>query len=760
MPEIRVARQDTSETIKTIVETIDEKQGNYAETPHENGRTQFSLLKYVTTTLSSVKDFFDAKISSRASSIEAQAIKDKIGSPNPTQGNMTNVMNGLKLIHDDMPEAKTTVLEWESSPVEVGLWDPIPIQTFELYRNRHMTGAIGCYYKGYFYIGGNSTKQNSFMRYKAETLNDRWEILPDAPVTLNLYNFCFSYNDHIYWLGSYPATLNQFWRYNINLRIWERMADTPVASAYYGRGAFINGILYVVGMTTVPNSLYSYNPITNTWSSPLAAPGFNASNAAVAVYNNELYVFGTTVNQSVKYNPSTNIWIPLANPVTTSIGGWGCLIDSKIYIMGPTTTFKSYDIPNNTWEALPALPITIASRLGLTDGTLLYYFGLDANYLAVASQNPKLTTTWSYLWTGYMPTLPSNPSFVRKDNIVYIGGSATNLGQLATFDLISHDIGWEIPATSQLIAPPADLRNACAFEYKNELYFIGATVATAGTGNIFRKYNLVTKIWANLPNVPGNTLRSQAIVNNDEVYVLQGNTGGTGFWKYNFANNVWITLPATVAMLHVVAELYDDKIYTIQVNNVRTYDFSDGNWRLITDRAIAARLQTTGVAGTAIVGLFEGVIPIVILTPGNIPSSTLDEDDIYIITDTASQPLLKYSIPDRIGKPISVPPVAPQNGGLFVMNDWLYLVSPIGVAGAGYPNIYRCKLREMAWEPDILTPIKQGQEIFYTTTNNNLFLTFDNVRIASNTKWQAYNDGFIVTDWSKSVKGKIRAFLT
>jgi N-acetylneuraminic acid mutarotase len=225
-----------------------------------------------------------------------------------------------------------------------------------------------------------------------------------------------------------PATpLQTVFAYNPVTDSWSTRAPMPTARGSHGVAA-INGILYAVGGNSpagVFSTLEAYDPITDTWSTKTPMPTARYL-ISVTVLNGLLYaaggvdVIGNYLDTVEAYNPVTDSWATLSSmPTARQQPALGAL-DGKIYAAGGyTPTSGSLSVlevftPNDA-------PISDAGPdQSVNEGEAVQ---LDGS----ASSDPTPTGTLTFHWTqlaGTLVTLSNahiyNPNFTAP--FVQIGG--------------------------------------------------------------------------------------------------------------------------------------------------------------------------------------------------------------------------------------------------------------------------------------------------------------------------------------------------
>lgn len=283
---------------------------------------------------------------------------------------------------------------------------------------------------------------------------------------------------------------------------WQTLAPMPAARQELA-SAVLNGKIYVMagydenGNST--DSVFVYNPATDTWASAHPLPSLNNHNNA-AVAAGKLYSFGGRSLTTYLYDPLNDSWAPVATlnlgrGDTAAVG----VINDKIYVAGGDPAGNALEVFNpatNTWTILA--PMSVARNHcggGVINGKFYVVGGRGAAGAptALEAYDPQ-TNTWSV--RAPMPTGRSG-----------IGVGAVN-GELYVF-------GGEIPT----LHPEVEV------------------------------YNPGSNSWRSLPNMPAPRHGIWASVIGNKIY-LPGGGGVQGFGASDH-NDVFIipgpSSPATFA---------------------------------------------------------------------------------------------------------------------------------------------------------------------------------------------------------------------
>lgn len=175
---------------------------------------------------------------------------------------------------------------------------------------------------------------------------------------------------------------------NVNGGNWARIGDSMVQIAASPQSSLFqfqsacsyNGLIYLFGGWSSPtndNSLYSYNPITNTWKT-LATATTGCNSPGMVGLNGKIYAIGgatgsggtarfTSINNVQEYDIASNAWTNKANAPFSQVSGC-CTFGGLIYVVTGANytaaaativrTLWSYDPWQDKWASLTNHPNT------------------------------------------------------------------------------------------------------------------------------------------------------------------------------------------------------------------------------------------------------------------------------------------------------------------------------------------------------------------------------------------------------------------
>ncbi len=153
--------------------------------------------------------------------------------------------------------------------------------------------------------------------------------------------------------------------------LWERRADYPIQATEVSAAAIAGKLYAVCGLTAQGsvNSLYIYDPRTDTWSAGAPAPiAGGADHCNVAAAGGKLYLVGAIRIGSAfidgnthEYDPPANRWTTIGRMIVPRGASGVAAIGSRIYVAGGLTAagsvadFEVFDTETRQWTRLPGM---------------------------------------------------------------------------------------------------------------------------------------------------------------------------------------------------------------------------------------------------------------------------------------------------------------------------------------------------------------------------------------------------------------------
>jgi N-acetylneuraminic acid mutarotase len=336
-------------------------------------------------------------------------------------------------------------------------------------------------------------------------------------------------NDTIYVIGgSLDATTSTSFveAYDVSTDIWTYKTDLPqklcgtIACAVNSKIYVIGGSTSILGKGYVVDSVYEYNPVSNSWTrksnipTPLMA-------AAAAVVDGKIYVVGgapfgmnSAYTSVYEYNPATDTWTKKSDMPTARLLASATVVDGKIYVFGGAVNLygtgfskvEVYDPSADTWAVKGPMPIPRATHVSsAVNGNIYIFTGAlrpGSVYKDVLEYNPTLDT-WATKTS--IPTPRVAPAACSVGGKIYVLGGMDNSNTRLT--------------TVEEYTPALDTTNIVSVVDKNS----GTQTKFILEQNYPNPFNPTTKIKYSIPSVGTSLMKFVQL----KIYDILGNEVAT-----------------------------------------------------------------------------------------------------------------------------------------------------------------------------------------------------------------------------------------
>lgn len=335
---------------------------------------------------------------------------------------------------------------------------------------------------------------------------------------------------------------------------YKQIATAPANSTgYVDRSTLLSGTTYayrVRAINAAGASIYSNESSayvsfgTITWENGAASP-ITRAEAARAVVNNKMYVFGGYYNPDIRatrrsdvYDPASDTWKRIAD-MPVSLTHQGMVVDgTTVWLVGGyigdhpgpgTKQVWKYDTIKNTWSRSPDLPDERgAGAAAIVDRTLHFFGGMNeqrtvdmGTHWALNLANPS--AGWKRL--ADMPNPRNHLTGVALAGRIYaIGGHYQQEYEAVT----QREVDRFDPATGKWtrVADTPTLRSqtpAAAFVYGNRIVLVGGADRTQRSTDAIDAYDPSRNRWEMLGRLPAARRATAAGVINGRLVVTTGN---------------------------------------------------------------------------------------------------------------------------------------------------------------------------------------------------------------------------------------------
>jgi N-acetylneuraminic acid mutarotase len=253
-------------------------------------------------------------------------------------------------------------------------------------------------------------------------------------------------NDTIYAIGgslSAYASTSGVEAYNTTTDSWTFKEDLPQKLCGATAGA-VNGKIYVIGGSTSilgtgynVDSVYEYNPVSNSWTrrsnipTPIAYAAADVVDGKIYVIGGCPFGFNSAYKSVYEYNPATDTWKKKTDMPTARFLASATAVDGKIYVFGGMpnltgvgfTALEVYDPSADAWAAKGPMPTPrCAHASSAVDGNIFIFGGgerMGSVYSDVREYNPTLDT-WATRTS--IPTPRVGPAACSVGGKIYLIG--------------------------------------------------------------------------------------------------------------------------------------------------------------------------------------------------------------------------------------------------------------------------------------------------------------------------------------------------
>lgn len=246
----------------------------------------------------------------------------------------------------------------------------------------------------------------------------------------------------------------------------------------------------------------------------LALP-YDFSYASAVVYNNEIHLLGSQVNnmytKHYKWNGSS--WASVSTLPYNFYEGSAVVYNNEIHILGGSGgRTKHYKWNGTSWTSVSTLPYNSEKSSAVVYNNEIHILGSDYN---------SSTYKYHYKWNGSswtsVSTLPYN--FYRGAAVVY----NNEIHILGSIGGTNKHYKWNGSSWDSVSTLPYDqFYSGSAVVYNNEIHILGTQDGSSGNRTKHYKWN--GSSWSSVSTLPYDFYYGSAVVHNNEIHILGGDT--------------------------------------------------------------------------------------------------------------------------------------------------------------------------------------------------------------------------------------------
>lgn len=383
------------------------------------------------------------------------------------------------------------------------------------------------------------------------------------------------YNEIIYIIGINKNNIPVIYGYDYKIDDYEKLYELNLNSLGSNTLA-INSLLYFIGGSYDPNTIYSYD-INNNISHYVKDLPYSFWDGAATNIDDTIYLFGSRYSQygNYAYKYKSGTFTRLKDIPFNCYGSQAISIGTNIYIFGSKDNLYNdkiykYDTINNLYTFITTTPFKCYDYKICTDGIKNIYLMKDEDFYIfnINSKQINKVSNLPYLFNGlnayinkdiyifgsnnknfnqyaykikrvkniYM-AFENMPYEFHKGNVINIGKYIYLFGSTITNNRRKFSrFNIEECEFEELDNLPIDFYNGALATYNKEIYMFGCEKDL--DKSYVYKYNTEKLTFTKLKNFPCDFSLGNAITINNYIYIIGGNNDSSNkIYRYNIKEN-------------------------------------------------------------------------------------------------------------------------------------------------------------------------------------------------------------------------------
>ncbi len=435
--------------------------------------------------------------------------------------------------------------------------------------------------------------------YNYSFTNESWSLKDRDPGQNRSEAFGFYANGKLYaGAGQRSEGCLDFWQYDLATDIWTQKSNSKnfyyfsqIASIGLNNKGYLFGG-YNAGDASgesFTDSVYSFDPTTDTWKKLANFPGGKRSTMVVHAYNGKIYagmgrsnVRGENTTDYYEYNPATNTWAAKTNaPFGGSNRNYFTIGDTAYVLLTKylenSTHLMKYSFLSNTWTSRQFNNLSLSTSYG--NQAYSYngkgYALVGSNPQRLAEYNPS-TGTWTnilnmpqdivnqtiipvsnngiYFAFGYDNTPPLGVLYINSlSKLTYNAGVSKEVG------LFASQVSTQLTSTQPIICGSGFLNTGMSSSISDQKGDLFATIINVGTTTSSNTPNVCLQVSSKDTLLKHKVLSGKFGSNIDETVMILNKSFYINGYNQYIAKDTKLSIYLRTTELQKFVQSYNNK---------------------------------------------------------------------------------------------------------------------------------------------------------------------------------------------------------
>lgn len=304
-------------------------------------------------------------------------------------------------------------------------------------------GDVEFHENALYILRGYGTKD--FWKLDLNTLS--WTTLASAPEEVG-HGGGMAFNGERYIYAIRGTSLgglqrhNDFWAYDLDQNLWEKLPDTPEGVASLGSIVYADGYVYLRSGGSSSTGFYRYSTDTQTWETKASGPkvAIEVGPSTALTYDDDRYIYTFEGGKNIppvdflydeiwRYDIWNDEWLDLGRGTREELdradllyadGGLYALNEYSIY------NFQFFDLSNKKWFGKPDIPCGLGSWNSIGPGASLTYDGAQYIYALNGGLDKRIWRYRIYRTPDFYISASARQAWYKPGENAYITATVKN----------------------------------------------------------------------------------------------------------------------------------------------------------------------------------------------------------------------------------------------------------------------------------------------------------------------------------------------